>query len=131
MSEENTELLHRLVDAINADDVPRDLLTEDFELKNATTAVTDATYHGYDGALKWRSELFDVVQDGRFVVDEILATAPDYVAIANSLVGHGRLSGAPVELRWASVLWFRDGRIARAEGYNSRHSALEAVGRAD
>ena len=131
MSEENVELLHRPVDAINADDVPRDLLTDDFELKNATTAVTDATYHGYDGALRWRSDLFDVVDDGRFRVHEILATGSDYVAFANSVVGRGRLSGAPVELTWASVIWFREGRIARAEGYNSRHAALEAVGRAD
>jgi len=122
-------LLHRLVDAINADSVPRGLLTDDFELKNATTAVTDATYHGYDGALQWRRDLFDVVEEGRYVLDEILATGPDYVAFANSIVGRGRLSGAPVELRWASVLWFRDGRIARAEGYNSRRAALEAVDR--
>jgi hypothetical protein len=74
MSDENVALLHRLVDAINFDAIPRDLLTEDFELKNATTAVTDATYHGYDGAIQWCS-----------------------------------------------------GRIARAEGYNSRRAALEAV----
>jgi ketosteroid isomerase-like protein len=130
MSEENVELLHRLVDGINADSVPRELLTEDFEVKNATTAVTDATYHGYDGALQWRSDVFDVVEEGRFEVDEILATGPDYVAFANSVSGRGRLSGAPVELRWASVLWFRDGRIARAEGYTSRHAALDAVERA-
>ena len=131
MSEDNVALLHRLVDGINADDVPRELLTDDFELKNATTAVTDATYHGYDGALKWRSDLFDVVEEGRFHVHEILVTGPDYVAFANSIVGRGRLSGAPVELTWASVLWFREGRIARAEGYNSRRAALEAVGRDD
>jgi hypothetical protein len=68
MSDENVALLHRLVDAIN----------------------TDATYHGYDGAIQWRSDLFDVVEDGRFQVDEILATG-------------------------------------RAEGYNSRRAALEAV----
>lgn len=128
MSEENVELLHRLVEAINADDVPPELLTPDFEVKNATTAVTDATYHGYEGALQWRSDLFDVVDEGRYQVDEILATGPDYVVIANRIVGRGRLSGAPVNLRWASVLWFREGQIARAEGYNSRREALDAVG---
>jgi ketosteroid isomerase-like protein len=128
MSEENVELLHRLVDAINADDVPPALLTPDFEVKNATTAVTDATYHGHEGALHWRSDLFDVVEEGRYQVDELLATGPDYVVFTNRVVGRGRLSGAPVDLRWASVLWFREGQIARAEGYNSRREALEAVG---
>jgi ketosteroid isomerase-like protein len=127
MSEENVELLHRLVDAVNADTLPRDLLTPDFEVRNATTAVTDATYHGYEGALQWRSDMFDVVEEGRYQVDEILATGSDYVVIANRIVGRGRLSGAPVNLRWASVLRFREGQIARAEGYNSRREALEAV----
>ena len=129
MSEENVEMLRRLVDGINADEMPRELLTPDFEVKNATTAVTDATYHGYDGALGWRKDLFDVVDEGRFEIDEILATGPDYVVMANHFGGRGRLSGAPVVLRWASIIWFRDGRIARAEGYNTRHAALEAVGR--
>jgi hypothetical protein len=39
MSEENIALLHRLADVINADSVPRDLLTEDFELKNGRPAL--------------------------------------------------------------------------------------------
>jgi len=127
MPEKNVELVHRLVDGINTDELPADLLTPDFELSNATTAVADATYFGAEGALKWRRELFDVVEDGRFEVDEILATGSDYVVIANRLVGRGRLSSAPVDLRWASVFWFRDGKLARAAGYNTRRAALEAV----
>ena len=59
--EENVEVVHRLVEAINANDLPRDLMTEDVELKNATTAVTDATYTGYEGGLKWRRDFFDVL----------------------------------------------------------------------
>jgi hypothetical protein len=52
MSEEdNVRVVRRLVDAINTNDLPRELMTEDVELKNATTAVTDATYLGYEGGL--------------------------------------------------------------------------------
>jgi ketosteroid isomerase-like protein len=129
MPGKNVELLHRLVDAINADAIPPELIAPDFEMSNATTAVTDATYFGYEGGLKWRRDLFDVVDEARFVVDEILAEGPDYVVISNRLVGRGSSSGAPVELRWASVLWFRGGRVARAAGYQRRREALEAVGR--
>jgi ketosteroid isomerase-like protein len=128
MSQDNIELLQRLVDAINADDLPRDLIADDFELKNATTAVTDATYYGYEGALHWRRDMFDVFEEARFQVDEILATGPDYVAIANRIVGRGSSSGAPVDMRWASVLWFGDGQLRRGAGYSTRREALAAVG---
>lgn len=129
--EENVEVVRRLVEAINANDLPRDLMTEDVELKNATTAVTDATYVGYEGGLKWRRDFFDVMDDARYVLDEVLATGPDYVVIANSLVGKGSSSGAPVDMRWTSVFWFRDGRICRAAGFNRRAEALAAVGASD
>lgn len=128
MSERNIEILRRLGDAIDTGDLPRELLTDDFELKNATTAVTDATYYGYEGALQWRQDFFDVVEDAHYEIDEILAQADDYVVIANHLTGRGASSGAPVDLRWASVFWFRDGKIARVAGFNSRRAALEAVG---
>jgi ketosteroid isomerase-like protein len=128
MSERNVELVRRLADAVDTGDLPPEILTEDFELKNATTAVTDATYHGYEGALKWRQDFFDVVDDAHYEVDEILAEGDDYVVIANHLTGTGSLSGAPVDLRWASAFWFRDEKIARIAGFNSRRAALEAVG---
>jgi ketosteroid isomerase-like protein len=127
MAHENVEIMRRLVDAINADAIPRELIAPDFELHNATTAVTDATYFGYEGALKWRRDLFDVIDNARFEV-EILAEGPDYLVTANRLVGTGSSSGAPVELRWASVVWFHDGRITRGAGYQRRREALEAVG---
>ena len=119
--------MRRLVDAINADAIPPELIAPDFELKNTTTAVTDATYFGYEGALQWRRDLFDVIDDPRFEV-EILATGPDYVVTANRLIGRGSSSGAPVELRWSSVVWIEDGRLTRGVGYQRRREALEAVG---
>ena len=35
---------------------------------------------------------------------------------------------APVDLRWATVFWFRGRQVARAVGYHTRRAALEAVG---
>ena len=127
MSDDKVETVRRLNDAINSGTVPRELLTEDFELRNATTAVTDATYFGYEGGLQWRRDLFDVVDEARLEIDEILATGPDYVVVANRLIGRGSSSGAPVDLRWASVFWFRGDQVARTVGYNTRRAAVEAV----
>jgi ketosteroid isomerase-like protein len=128
MSEENLEILRRLVDGINADAIPPELVAPDFKLTNATTAVTDATYHGYEGGLQWRRDLFDVVDDARYEIDEILAEGPDYVVVYNRIVGRGASSGAPVELRWSSVFWFRDCKVTRVAGYQRRREALKAVG---
>jgi hypothetical protein len=35
---------------------------------------------------------------------------------------------APVDLRRATVFWFRGRRVACAVGYNTRRAALQAVG---
>jgi ketosteroid isomerase-like protein len=125
--EDNVASVRRLIEAINQNDLPRDLITEDVELKNATTAVTDATYIGYEGGLKWRQDFFDVMEDATYNLDEVIAATDDYVVIANSLVGRGASSGVPVDMRWTSVFWFRDGKIYRAAGFNSRVDALAAA----
>lgn len=128
MSQENVDIIRRVEAAINANEPPpHDLIAPGFELRNATTAVTDATYVGYDGALKWRKDMFDVVDDARIDMSEVVATGTDFVVVATRLVGRGSLSGAPVDLRWTSVFWFRDGQIIWGAGYGSRREALEAV----
>ena len=42
--------------------------------------------------------------------------------------GLGRTSNAPVELRFAIVVAFREGRIVRLDNYEEKNEALEAVG---
>ena len=128
MSQANVDVVLRLVDAINADEIPRELIAPDFELRNVTTAVTDSTYLGYEGGLQWRRDLFDVFDDARYELGEVLAAEADYVVITNRVVGRGSSSGASVELRWTSVFWLRDGTVTRVVGYQRRRDALKAVG---
>jgi ketosteroid isomerase-like protein len=128
-SQANVEVLMRLVDAINAGPIPRELIAPDFELTNVTTAVADASYSGYEGGLQWRRDIFDVFDEPRFEVLEILAEGPEHVVASNRLVGRGSSSGAPLELRWTSVFWFREGKLARVIGYQRRRDALAAVER--
>ena len=131
MSEANVEIVRRLVDGVNDGVIPRELIAPDFELRNVTTAVTDATYLGYEGGLQWRRDFFDVFDDALYELGEIVAAEADYVVVTNRLVGSGSSSGAPVDLRWTSVFWFRDGTVTRVVGYQSRRDALEAVGLSD
>jgi len=125
---DHRQTIERLFATVNAGTDPGDLITDDCRLTNATTAVTDATYVGREGALKWRSDMFDVVEGPRYEMDEVLAEGSDYIVVANHIEGRGKSSGVPVDMRWTSVFWFSDdGRICRAAGFNRRSEALEAV----
>jgi hypothetical protein len=134
MSQENVELFLRIIDAAN---LPTDeiagvlapLLVPGLRMDNATTAVTDRTYYGVEGCLEWRADLAEGFAPGvRFEVEEILADAEDFVVGRQVLVGTGASSGAPLHLRWVTVMWFEDGRASRTVGYNTRREALEALG---
>jgi ketosteroid isomerase-like protein len=128
MSQENVEILLRAVAAINAREVPEDVLAPDFRIENVSTAVTDRTYHGAEGARQWMSDFFDVLDEGARHEAEPIAVGDDYVVSKLRIVGVGSSSGAPVDMRWYGVMWIRNGKLTRAVGYATRREALEAVG---
>jgi ketosteroid isomerase-like protein len=134
MSRENVELFRRIIDAANLptdqiEDVLTPLLVPDIRMDNATTAVTDKTYYGVQGCLQWRADLAEGFAPGvRYVVEEILADTDELVVGRQALIGTGAGSGAPLQLRWVTVMWFEDGRACRTVGYNTRKEALRAVG---
>ncbi len=127
-TDDKLRILNAIVEAVNAREVAEALLTDDFEIVNASNAVTDKTYRGASGAREWQHDFFDVLdEDARFEITEIVEAAEDYLVVHNRLVGTGSASGAPFDMEWCSAWWFRDGRLARGVGYNSRRAALAAV----
>ena len=129
MSKENIEVVRRLTEAIDSRVVPEDLLDPGIRLENVTTAVTNEVYTGYDGAQKWMDDLYDALDDDAgYETLEIIADSDDFVVAIVRFAGRGRVSGAPLELRYVSVTWIRDGRITHGAGYESREEALEAIG---
>jgi ketosteroid isomerase-like protein len=128
MSRENIEIALRFMAAINAREVPEDLLAPDVRLENVTTAVTDTTYRGAEGVRQWISDFFDVLDDDARYEGEVIEARDDYVVGKARFVGRGSVSGAPVDMSYYGVMWIRDGRITRAVGYPKRRAALEAVG---
>ena len=128
MSRENVEILRRYTAAINAREVPEDLLAPEFQVETVTTAVTDGTYRGADGLRQWISDFFDVLgEDGRYETRPVEA-GDDYVVGEVGIVGSGAVSGAPMNLHHYGVVWIRDGKITRAVGYPTCREALDAVG---
>lgn len=137
MSQDNIELFRRIIDAANLptseiEGVLAPLLVPGLRMDNATTAVTDKTYYGVEGCLQWRADLAEGFAPGvRFEVEEILADGDDFVVGRQALIGTGASSGAPLRLRWVTVMWFEDGKASRTVGYNARREALKAVGLAE
>ena len=134
MSQENVDLFRRIIDAANLPTgeiagALAPLLVPGLRMDNASTAVTDKTYYGVEGCLEWRADLAEGFAPGmRFEVEEILADSQDFVVGRQALVGTGASSGAPLHLRWVTVMWFEGGRACRTVGYNTRKAALKAVG---
>jgi ketosteroid isomerase-like protein len=129
MSEENVEIVRRVVEAVNARQIPETLLARDFRAENVNTAVSNKVYVGWAGAREWQDDFFGVMDDeARFEVKEIVGAGKDCVVVVLQLAGHGLKSGAPLELRWPSVFWLRDQLITRAVGYSTKRGALEAAG---
>jgi ketosteroid isomerase-like protein len=130
MSEsQNVDLARRYEAVLNSRAVPDGLLTPDFVMVNAETAVTDKTYEGPAGVLEWTRDIFDAFDHtARFQIEEVLADGPDFVVTMNRVAGTGARSGAPLVFRWAAVFWVRDGKLARVVGYLRRREALRAVG---
>ena len=133
MSQENVEIAKRGVTAPNMREIPdelgEELLAPDYRIENVSTAVTDKTYYGINGVREWLADFFEALDvTATYETEEILADGEDFVVARVRIVGHGAHSGAPIELRWVSVSWFRDGKMTRTVGYTRRREALEAVG---
>jgi ketosteroid isomerase-like protein len=136
VSQENVALAERIVRAMDArklsDELAEELLAPGCRLENPTTAVTDKTYVGVGGVREWIRDMFEAFdEESHYEVEEVLADDDDFVVARLHLVGHGAHSGAPVSLRWVTVAWFQDGKMARAVGYLGRREALKAVGLAE
>jgi len=134
MPQANVETFRRIIDAANLpaneiESVLEPLVVPGLRMENVTSAITDNTYYGVAGCLAWRADLAEGFgPEMRFEVEEILAAGEDFVVGRQVLTGTGAKSGAPLHLRWATVMWFEDGRASRITGYTTRRQAFEALG---
>lgn len=104
----------------------RALAHPDLELHDLETLPDSDVYHGIDGFETWRRRLTEQFDNFDF-------TAAEAVAVGELLVtdmhvrATGKGSGAQVELSFAAVWGFRDGKPAYHHGYADRGRALEAA----
>ncbi len=140
MSEENLALVRRNYEVINSiertgeefvdpEEVAPDLwasLTADFELRGRPDVPDAQVYRGREASKEFWRMLQDVWAELRWEPLEFhdLGGA---VVVETRIVAVGRGSDVPIEAAETDVFCFRDGQIARVQGFATKNEALEAA----
>ena len=136
MSQENVEIVRRLVEAWNRNEqgrvVPLERVIPFLDpgvIFDATRRIIDPkTYAGIEGIRAMLAERDEVWGEFRMEPAEFV-DAGDRVVVIGRRVGKGRGSGVDVNQPMADVFTLHGGRVVRCEiGYSDRAEALEAAG---
>jgi ketosteroid isomerase-like protein len=129
MSQENVEVVRKVIDAFNRGDLDAWLgfLSPEVVWESLPLPGFRDVYRGRTEAREWRELLLEVF-DFHLEIDEITALGDDRVLMAASGRGRGRGSGIPVERTSWEITWLADGLIARRQVFWTRDEALEAAG---
>jgi ketosteroid isomerase-like protein len=84
-------------------------------------------YSGPEGAMQFNAEWADAWDDWELEVEEYLDAGERVVTIINQR-GRSKVTGIPVDMRFAQVWTLRNGRAIRMQMYASVDEALDAVG---
>lgn len=131
MSQENVELFHRALAAMNEQDLDAFLAVMDDQVEAVPRiAAVDGAYRGPAGIRDWWNGLYGVFPD--LTVEVIQLRDPgDLTVAAIRLRGNAVGSDIPINEGVWHVAWWRDGRCIRWGLYGTENEAREAVGPAE
>ncbi len=130
MSQENVELAHRGLDALNRGGA--DAVIEFCDPDVAWIAIPEylpdtEDFHGYAGVRAWFEKVGESLGEVHWEAEEI-TDGGDRLLVALKLHATGRASGIEGDFRIFQAWTIRNGKLARLESYLSREEALEAAG---
>jgi ketosteroid isomerase-like protein len=128
MSEENVEVVRRWGEALSRGDLPLELSDPELRLDNIAEFPNTGPYHGHEGLRRWWQDVADAFDEVRFEFEKLIGVDDERVVSVQRTIGRFRHTGIPIDNRWASLFWVREGRVTRAVGYVSEKRALEAAG---
>ena len=130
MYQENEEVVRRMLDAFNRDDVEAVLAAFDTSCEiNEPLEMPDSPatgFRGHDGIRQWMGNLRGVAK-ARFEARSFTPNG-DLLLCELASRGLGRGSGAPIEWTTFAVMELRDGKIGRVRVFLDREEAHEAIG---
>ena len=130
MSQENVEVVRKVIDAFNRGGVDAWLrfLSPDVVWESLPLVGFRDVYRGRAEAREWLEQLTEVFEEAHLEIEQITPLNDD--AVLNELTesGRGRGSGLPGEQRIWEIVWFAEGLITRRQPFSTRDAALEAAG---
>jgi ketosteroid isomerase-like protein len=129
MSEQNVEIVKRLVVAVIAKDPEAfaELTTPDFEWTTSMTAVEGEVFRGREGIEKYFETMREAWEEFRPVAS-VYRDLGERVLFIGRLHGRGRGSGVPVDTALDILLDFRGGKVSRQRSFLDHGEALRAAG---
>jgi ketosteroid isomerase-like protein len=129
MSEEYVEIVAKLVEAWNKEDLDEALALFDLdcEVIFPPEVPEPGPFHGHAELREWAEGFLAAWESHRSEVVEVIEVGDRVVAMLH-LVGRGFGSGIEMDETDAHIFTFRNGKIARWQNFNERSEALEAVG---
>ena len=131
MSQENVEAVRQGIEEFNRRDMDAfvarlspDVVWEE----NPDMPGLREIYRGRAEVREWIDEVLEAVETLHNEIVEITELPDDRVFTENVVTGRGTGSGVPVELRYWSVLWVAEGKLARRQVFWNKDEALEAAG---
>ncbi len=129
MSQENLERLGQAFERFLATGNLSGEFTTDFVWDMSTFRgwPEQQTYEGVEGAGEFMDNWLATWEDWSLEVEGLVDAGDDVVAVLCQR-GRSRTTGLPVDMRFAQVWTFRDGKQARMRMYASAEEGLRAAG---
>jgi ketosteroid isomerase-like protein len=129
MSRENVELVRRMLEWFNTQDVDSAQAhsTHDVEIVPLRAAMEDTAYRGPEAFAAFRADNEEAWEELRFDA-EALREAGERVVAVGQVSARARVTGADVKARVAILFEFRGGRFSKLRTYADVGEALEAAG---
>src|SRR4051794_20968867 len=130
MSQENVESVRRgYAHFLATGDFREEALHPDFvwDMSTFRDWPERQTYAGLDGAREFMHDWREAGEDWELEVEDLLDAGESVVAVVRQR-GRSKATGLPVEMRFAMVWAFRDGKQVLMRMYASPDEALEAAG---
>jgi ketosteroid isomerase-like protein len=127
MSRENVEVVRRLIDALDRDDLSAALACLDPEVVWITQpSLIEGTYQGHEGYERFVADTRDTWDTFELHIE--LRGLGEKVLAWGTISVRGRGSGVEMDVAVGGIFTLREGRVVRWQDFGSEEKALEAVG---
>lgn len=129
MSQEDVEVVERLIDAFNAKDLDlfAELTAPDFEWSPSMVAIEGEVFVGRAGIETYFGRMSDGWDSFR-LEDGVLSDLGNRVHWSGRLEGRGRISGALISEPLDILYGLRDGKISSMRSFLDHDEAVRAMG---